>query len=110
LIKGIFSGSNRGASDGQHHHSISIGHNNNQSYDNTGGLARRPSKRVSNPPPFSSESFLVFLVPLVLLLTSCELEPPVFLSCLFTCLFPSLSPAQHPISLRLPLCSTCYSV
>ncbi|RKL28093.1 hypothetical protein BFJ72_g12677 [Fusarium proliferatum] len=47
LIKGIFSGSNRGASDGQHHHSISIGHNNNQSYDNTGGLARRPSKRTS---------------------------------------------------------------
>ncbi|KAM5371090.1 hypothetical protein ACJA88_009659 [Fusarium oxysporum] len=47
LIKGIFSGSNRGASDGQHHHSISIGHNNNQSYDNTGGLARRPSKRTN---------------------------------------------------------------
>ncbi|KAF5632955.1 hypothetical protein F52700_6196 [Fusarium sp. NRRL 52700] len=65
LIKGIFSGSNRGASDGQHHHSISIGHNNNQSYDNTGGLARRPSKRVSNPPPFSSESFPAFLVPLL---------------------------------------------
>lgn len=52
LIKGIFSGSNRGASDSQHHHGISIGHSNNQSYDNTGGLARRPSKRVSNPPPF----------------------------------------------------------
>ncbi|WKT48942.1 hypothetical protein QSH57_013872 [Fusarium oxysporum f. sp. vasinfectum] len=50
LIKGIFSGSNRGASDGQHHHSISIGHNNNQSYDNTGGLARRPSKRVQQLP------------------------------------------------------------
>jgi hypothetical protein len=52
LIKGIFSGSNRGASDNQHHQGISISHSNNQSYDNTGGLARRPSKRVSNPPPF----------------------------------------------------------
>ncbi|KAM0336214.1 hypothetical protein ACHAPQ_004377 [Fusarium lateritium] len=49
LIKGIFSGSNRGASDGQHHHGISIGYSNNQSYDNTGGLARRPSKRVQLP-------------------------------------------------------------
>lgn len=47
LIKGIFSGSNRGASDSQHHQGISIGHSNNQSYDNTGGLARRPSKRTS---------------------------------------------------------------
>ncbi|KAJ4264778.1 hypothetical protein NW762_005021 [Fusarium torreyae] len=47
LIKGIFSGSNRGASDNQHHHGISIGHGHNQSYDNTGGLARRPSKRQS---------------------------------------------------------------
>ncbi|RBA13147.1 hypothetical protein FPRO05_13790 [Fusarium proliferatum] len=58
LIKGIFSGSNRGASDGQHHHSISIGHNNNQSYDNTGGLARRPSKRQQSPlnPPQHSPS------------------------------------------------------
>ena len=53
LIKGIFSGSSRGASDQQHHHhGISIGHSHShqQSYDNTSGLARRPSKRVSNPP------------------------------------------------------------
>ncbi|KAJ4254773.1 hypothetical protein NW757_005100 [Fusarium falciforme] len=47
LIKGIFSGSNRGASDSQHHHGISIGHGHHHSYDNTGGLARRPSKRNS---------------------------------------------------------------
>ncbi|KAL6359502.1 hypothetical protein LRP88_06923 [Fusarium phalaenopsidis] len=50
LIKGIFSGSNRGASDSQHHHGISIGHGHHHSYDNTGGLARRPSKRVQQVP------------------------------------------------------------
>ncbi|WAO92956.1 Hypothetical protein NCS54_01048500 [Fusarium falciforme] len=51
LIKGIFSGSNRGASDSQHHHGISIGHGHHHSYDNTGGLARRPSKRPNSPKP-----------------------------------------------------------
>ncbi|KAF0643878.1 hypothetical protein FPSE5266_03580 [Fusarium pseudograminearum] len=56
LIKGIFSGSNRGASDSQHHQGISIGHSNNQSYDNTGGLARRPSKRAKQPQPSSLTS------------------------------------------------------
>ncbi|KAM0358024.1 hypothetical protein ACHAP4_005023 [Fusarium culmorum] len=58
LIKGIFSGSNRGASDSQHHQGISIGHSNNQSYDNTGGLARRPSKRVQQLPESSQRSHL----------------------------------------------------
>ncbi|KAM5345516.1 hypothetical protein ACJ41O_011378 [Fusarium nematophilum] len=57
LIKGIFSGSSRGASDSQHHHhGISIGHGHHHSYDNTGGLARRPSKRPpSLPPPAQAE-------------------------------------------------------
>lgn len=57
LIKNIFSGSSRASSDQQqqqqqqhHHHGISIGHSHQESYDNTTGLARRPSKRVSNPP------------------------------------------------------------
>ncbi|RGP80811.1 hypothetical protein FLONG3_1080, partial [Fusarium longipes] len=64
LIKGIFSGSNRGASDNQHHQGISTGHSNNQSYDNTGGLARRPSKRLpeskrSHLPQLSSRKGLI---------------------------------------------------
>ncbi|RMI93707.1 hypothetical protein CDV36_016542, partial [Fusarium kuroshium] len=57
LIKGIFSGSNRGASDSsQHHHGISIGHGHHHSYDNTGGLARRPSKRQVQQPPDNPQS------------------------------------------------------
>lgn len=70
LIKGIFSGSKGSSSHESHHHSgrdsrdssnnSGSSNNNNSgsshgaaqpgSYDNTGGLARRPSKRVSNPP------------------------------------------------------------
>jgi len=46
LIKGIFTGSGKSTS-----HSDQQGH-----YDNTGGLARRPSKRVSNPPGINIRS------------------------------------------------------
>ncbi|KAF4441368.1 hypothetical protein FALBO_17321, partial [Fusarium albosuccineum] len=62
LIKGIFSGSSRGASDSQHHHGISIGHGHghHHSYDNTGGLARRPSKRPF-PPLLLSHSISSFI-------------------------------------------------
>lgn len=61
LIKGIFSSSSRHENHNQHHnyqqsqqgHSQHQGsnHSHQGSYDNTIGLARRPSKRASNPPP-----------------------------------------------------------
>lgn len=62
LIKGIFSGSSsRGTSDNSqhhHHHSFGLSHSHQQSYDNSSGLSRKPSKRVSkNAPPSLTTSF-----------------------------------------------------
>lgn len=62
LIKGIF-GSSRESHDAHHQQqqqppppTQSTGHNPPGPYDNTAGLARRPSKRVSNPPNLKTSS------------------------------------------------------
>lgn len=47
LIKGIFSGSGRASNDAPYQPKSSPTHGHHSSYDNTAGLARRSSKRVS---------------------------------------------------------------